>query len=91
MTLRIVTVALAISGGLISLPAQAEKSVELAAAYTADIGEVVPAEGRSNLYYLDNLDLTATADLEKVLGWTGGTFHAHVLNCLSFGSCGVAV
>jgi porin len=66
----------------VAAPSRAEKSLEISAAYTADLSEVVPASGTANGYYLDNLDLLADANLESLIGWSGGTFHAHVLNNL---------
>src|SRR5689334_7913617 len=51
-----------------------------AAVYTADLHGVVGGARTHAGRYLDNLDLTADLDLEKAVGWSGGTLHAYVLN-----------
>ncbi|MBU3079255.1 carbohydrate porin [Sphingomonas quercus] len=56
--------------------------VVLGAAYTADIIGVFAKDYRDRTFYLDNLDVTATADLSRLIGWNGGTAHLHLLNNL---------
>lgn len=52
------------------------------AVYTADVA-VVPSGGADRrVRYLDNLDLTADADLGALAGWRGARAHVHVLNNL---------
>lgn len=54
-------------------------AVTWAAVYTADL-QGVAGSGTHAGRYLDNLDLIADVDLEKAIGWSGGTLHAYVLN-----------
>lgn len=65
----------------LSFTANAESPFDLSAAYTADVVNVWAQKG-SDLYYLDNIDLVADADLDKLVGWNGATAHVYVLNNL---------
>ncbi|MDP5281277.1 carbohydrate porin [Sphingomonas sp. DG1-23] len=59
--------------------AHAQDGVDLSAAYVMDV-VAVGAEGRpARVYWLDNLDLTADLELQKLIGWTGATMHVDVL------------
>lgn len=57
-------------------------ALDLSLVHMADVIGVRTAEGGSDLWYLDNLDLVATADLGQLIGWSGAVAHAHVLNNL---------
>ncbi len=48
--------------------------------YTADV--IGPIDGGASKAgrFLDNLDLMADLDLDKAVGWSGGSAHIHVLN-----------
>lgn len=48
--------------------------------YTADAVAVGGASAPNAGRVLDNLDIIADADLEKLAGWRGGSVHAYVLN-----------
>ncbi|RJF91496.1 porin [Sphingomonas cavernae] len=67
---------------LCSAPAMAGDAVEFDVTYIADLMSVSGNGDGARLSYLDNLDLTATADLDALLDWNGGTAHVHVLNNL---------
>lgn len=61
--------------------AQEESSaLALSGLYTGDVAGVVQGVRPRGGRYLDNLDLMADLDLERVAGWRGATLHAHVLN-----------
>lgn len=61
---------------------EAKKPIELSAEYTADVIGVVGRDVGDKLYWLDNLNLTADADLERLVHWPKATLHVHVLNNL---------
>ena len=65
--------------------ARADEPLTLGLAYTGDVVGVVSGGADSDPRYLDNLDLTADADLERIVGWKGATAHLHVLSNL--GAC----
>lgn len=70
-----------------SAPAGAEapktsKSVEIHAAYTADLITTLSGDSDRKARYLDNLDVTLDADLATLIGWRGATLHAALLNNL---------
>ncbi|MBB5716047.1 porin [Sphingomonas aerophila] len=67
---------------LTSMPAFAEDPVQLDLTHKVDVVGVGSADRGEQIYYLDNLDLTGTAELEPLIGWTGGTLHVHLLNNL---------
>lgn len=60
----------------------AERAVEISADYTADVVQVVGRQVDDDAYWLDNLNVTADADLERLVGWGGGALHVHLLNNL---------
>jgi porin len=59
--------------------AEAAPALTYSMVYTADLTSV-QGSGVHAGRYLDNLDLVADLDLEKSVGWKGGTLHAYVLN-----------
>jgi porin len=71
---------------LAAVPALAEDSapspVDLSVAYTADAAVLLAGAGDRKLRALDNLDLIADVDLDRLIGWQGGTVHVYVLNNL---------
>jgi porin len=56
--------------------------VDLHIGYVADLVRAMPGDARDKSYYLDNLDVTADLDFARLLGWSGGTGHVHLLNNL---------
>lgn len=65
-----------------SVAVQAEPEIDLALDYVVD-GVAVSRPGTPTAWRaLDNLDLTATLDLDALAGIGGTTLHAHVLNNL---------
>lgn len=67
---------------LMATPARADEPLTLGLAYTGDVVGVVSGGADSDPRYLDNLDLTADADLERIVGWKGATAHVHILSNL---------
>ncbi len=66
---------------LCPLPAQAQaRPIDLAGALTLDLARATAGDGDRRLRALTNLDLTADADLDALLGWQGGKAHAYVLD-----------
>jgi len=59
--------------------AQAQDGVDLSAAYVMDVVAVGAEARRAKVYWLDNLDVTADLELEKLIGWNGATMHVDVL------------
>lgn len=59
--------------------ARAQDGVDLGAAYVMDVIAVSDQERPAKLYWLDNLDLTADLELDKLIGWNGATMHVDVL------------
>lgn len=57
--------------------------VELSFVYTADIAATVSGGADSKARYLDNFDLIADADLDRLIGWKGA--RAHVYGLGNFG------
>lgn len=74
----------AILAGLVmtgfATPVEAREGLDLAANYIADIGATASGGSDGKVRYLDNLDLSLDADLEKLLGLNGATLHVTVLN-----------
>lgn len=60
-------------------PEQEEKPVLIEAAYTSELMAVVSGGRRAGARYLDNLDLTITADMEEVAGLNGTTIFLYGL------------
>ncbi len=54
--------------------------IDVAGAITLDLASAVAGDGDKRLRALTNLDLTADADLDAVLGWQGGKAHVYVLD-----------
>jgi porin len=63
-------------------PICARDGVDLAIDYVSDVVAVSGGEAPSKLAVLDNLDVTATLDLEALAGMRGTVVHAHLLNNL---------
>lgn len=59
--------------------AQAQEGVDLAAAYVMDVVAVRVQDRPAQVYWLDNLDLTADLELDKLIGWSGATAHVDIL------------
>ncbi|MEQ1490398.1 MAG: carbohydrate porin [Terricaulis sp.] len=60
-------------------PAFADDAVSFSVEYTGDVvGPIAGAQRRGQ--YLDNLDLSATFDMQKLVGWGDTTVFLHVLN-----------
>lgn len=62
--------------------AEESKPVEINAAYTADVVYSSASDVGNQVYYLDNLQFFIDADLDRLVGWTGGSVHLEVLNNL---------
>lgn len=56
----------------------ADKGISLEAAYTIDVLSV--SGGENDTAVLDNVDLIADFDLEKIVGWKGATLHVYGLS-----------
>lgn len=70
------------------LAARAEETppappVEVMLTYTADVAATVSGGSDSKARYLDNFDLVADADLDRLIGWKGA--RAHVYGLGNFG------
>jgi porin len=76
--LPISLMALALTAGVAR--ADDEPAVTYGAVYTADVIGPVSGGASKSGRFLDNLDLTADVNLEKAIGWRGGTLHAYLLN-----------
>lgn len=70
--------ALALSAA--AAPAQARDGLELEAIYTADIAASASGGADGKVRYLDNLELSLDADLDKLMHWQGAALHVTVLN-----------
>lgn len=57
-----------------------DEPIEFSLAYTADVTGVVEGGLTQRGRFLDNLNLVADADLEKLIGWRGAIAHVDVLN-----------
>ena len=63
-------------------PVEAREGLDLAATYTADVGMTASGGADARIRYLDNLELSLDADLDKLAGMRGSVFHITVLNNL---------
>lgn len=63
-------------------PAHSQDAFEFSVVETVDTVFISSADGGSDVFLLDNLDLVADIDLDALLGWNGGAAHVHVLNNL---------
>jgi porin len=59
-----------------------QSAVDIHLVETIDIVSVVRGGDRDRTYALDDMDLTADADLTKLIGWHGATGHVHVMNTM---------
>ncbi|MBB6124716.1 carbohydrate porin [Sphingobium subterraneum] len=77
------TLACAATIGIAPSVADAEErdgpGLDVQVAYTMDVFFVDPGAGKSSTDYLDNLDLIADADLERIAGWRGARAHLYGL------------
>ena len=60
--------------------AEDDKAVTFSAVYTADVIGPVQGGAAHAGRFLDNTDLIADVDLEKLVGWKGATLHGYLLN-----------
>ncbi|MDB5433649.1 MAG: Carbohydrate-selective porin OprB [Caulobacter sp.] len=70
--------ALALTAGVAK--ADDDKAVTFSAVYTADVIGPVQGGAAHAGRFLDNTDLIADVDLEKLIGWKGATLHGYLLN-----------
>jgi porin len=68
-------------------PALAEEpapppAFDISVAYAVDAMSTVSGGSDKAVRLLDNLDVLLDADLERLVGWKGAQFHAHILNNL---------
>lgn len=70
----------ALSGVAGAEEAAGSGAVELSLAYTADVMGVVDGGLSQRGRFLDNLDLIADVDLERLMQWRGASAHVDVLN-----------
>lgn len=68
-------------GGVTPADAQ-ERAIEVEAEYRVDIAGVAADGSKLHGFGLDDLNVSATADLEKLAGWRGAVFYADLLNNL---------
>lgn len=59
---------------------QAPPPLSLEIVYTGDVMGVVDGGVKRGARYLDNLNVTADADLQQLVGWRGATVHVDILN-----------
>ncbi len=71
-----------LAGSVLAGPVQAQAGppITAEAIYTADLMGPVRGGLRREAVYQDNLDLTVSADLQRLLGWRGATAYAYVLS-----------
>lgn len=62
--------------------AYAEELFQISFTETVDVVSVSAGNGGSDQFVLDNLDVVADLDLDRLVGWRGGQAHVHVLNNL---------
>lgn len=70
----------ALAAVLAASPAMADEPLQLGAVYTGDMMATVSGGADHRLRYLDNIDLTADADLDAMIGWKGAKAHVHILS-----------
>ncbi|MBC2662977.1 carbohydrate porin [Novosphingobium flavum] len=61
-------------------PVEAREGLDLAVTYTADTSATASGGSDAKLRYLDNLELSLDADLDKLAGLRGSVLHVTVLN-----------
>lgn len=74
--LALAALALAAGGG----PAQAREGLDLAVIYTADVGATASGGADGRVRYLDNLEVSLDADLDKLARIDGTVLHFTLLN-----------
>ncbi len=60
----------------------AQSAVDVHLVETIDIASIARGGDRDRAYVLDDTDLTADADLARLVGWQGATAHVHVLSTM---------
>jgi porin len=73
-------VALLATGGALAQEPEPPQPIQFGLTYTADYIGVIDGGLEQRGDYLDNLDVLIDADLDALMGWSGGTLHLHVLN-----------
>lgn len=63
-----------------SSTAHAGDGIDLSVEYTADYITALSGADDADGEFLDNLDIGLTLDLDRLAGWRGATFYAHLLN-----------
>ncbi|AQR73535.1 carbohydrate porin [Sphingomonas sp. LM7] len=71
--------AILLATALLAPAAHAQDGVDLSASYVMDMIAIGAGGRPAKVYWLDNLDLTADLELEKLAGWNGATMHVDVL------------
>jgi len=56
-----------------------EFGIDFGFKFTGEYFSVINSDLKNNSCYLDNINLTATVDFEKILGWNGATLFADIL------------
>lgn len=54
--------------------------IDVSLTYTADVAATVSGGADKKARYLDNIDLIADADLDRLVGWQGARAHVYVLS-----------
>ncbi|WP_313538065.1 carbohydrate porin [Sphingomonas sp.] len=60
----------------------AQSAVDVHLVETIDIASVARGGDRDRTYVLDDTDLTADADMARLVGWRGATAHLHVMSTM---------
>jgi porin len=60
----------------------AQRAVDVHLVETIDIASVARGGDRDRTYVLDDTDLTADADLARLVGWQGARAHVHVMSTM---------
>jgi porin len=74
------SVLLAAGAPAVAQEAQAEEAVTWGFLYKGDISGVVSGGRKDAGRYLDSIEITGEASLEKLFGWTGATVYGHILS-----------
>lgn len=77
---KVACAVLGASGLCTGVAAADDDPIEFSVAYTADVMGAVEGGLTQRGRFLDNLDLVADIDLERVMGWRGASAHIDVLN-----------
>lgn len=80
--LVVATSVASLAGGAEGAEVSGARAVEASIAYTADVIAVLRGGNDASPRYLDNLDLVADGDLERLVGWKGARAHVYLVNNL---------